>query len=186
MNVNQSIISRLWNRFQQTGSTNNRQRSGKTSHNYSWARSVHPGLSSTESNRCRINHSAAGIPGLRRIRSQTVHNRLRQHGIRPRRPNFGAVLTPSHRRERVRWYNRLRGWTFRNWRRIWFSDEYRFLLQKRDGRIRVYKRRNERFSSSCVQKVDSFGGGSDMMWAAISNDRKTDLVHVPGNLMAVR
>ena len=25
-----------------------------------------------------------------------------------------------------------------------------------------------------------------MMWVAISNDRKTDLVHVPGNLMAVR
>jgi hypothetical protein len=25
-----------------------------------------------------------------------------------------------------------------------------------------------------------------MMWAATSNDRKTDLVHVPGNLTAVR
>jgi hypothetical protein len=25
-----------------------------------------------------------------------------------------------------------------------------------------------------------------MMWAAISNDRKIDLVHVPGNLTAVR
>ena len=25
-----------------------------------------------------------------------------------------------------------------------------------------------------------------MMWATISNDRKTDLVHVPGNLTAVR
>jgi hypothetical protein len=33
---------------------------------------------------------------------------------------------------------------------------------------------------------DSFGGGSVMMWAATSNDRKTDLVHVPGNLTAVR
>ena len=95
-------------------------------------------------------------------------------------------MTPLHRRERVRWCNRLRGWTFRNWRRIWFSDESRFLLQKRDGRIRVYRRRNERFSSSCVQEVDSFGGGSVMMWAAISNDHKTDLVHVPGNLTVVR
>jgi hypothetical protein len=35
-------------------------------------------------------------------------------------------------------------------------------------------------------EVDSFGGGSVMMWAATSNDRKTDLVHVPGNLTAVR
>jgi hypothetical protein len=29
LNVNQSTISRLWNRFQQTGSTNDRQRSGR-------------------------------------------------------------------------------------------------------------------------------------------------------------
>ena len=145
-----------------------------------WERSVHPGLSVTESSRCRIEHCSRN--------TWIAMNRLtnRQHSIRPRRPYFGAVLTPLHRRERVRWCNRLRGWTFRNWRRIWFSDESRFLLQKRDGRIRVYRRRNERFSSSCVQEVNSFSGGSITMWAAISNDRKTDLVHVPGNLTAVR
>jgi hypothetical protein len=78
------------------------------------------------------------------------------------------------------------GWTFRNRRRIWFSDESRFLLKKRDGSIRVYRRRNERFSSSCVLEVDNCGGGSVMMWSTISNDRKIDLVHVPGNLTAVR
>ena len=168
LNVNQSTISRLWNRFQQTGSTNDRQRSGRP-------RITTPG----QDRYIRVFHlrnrtvaastSAAGIPGLRRISSQTVRNWLRQHGIRPRRPYFGAVLTPLHRSERVRWCNRLRGWTFQKWRRIWFSDESRFLLQKRDGRIRVYRRRNERFSSSCVQEVDSFGGGSVMMWVAISN-----------------
>ena len=89
-----------------------------------WERSVHPGLSFTESSRCRIKHCSRN--------TWIAMNRLtnRQHGIRPRRPYFGAVLTPLHRRERVRWCNRLRGWTFRNWRRIWFSDEYRFLLQK--------------------------------------------------------
>ena len=76
-------------------------------------------------------------------------------------------MTPLHRRKRVCWWNRLRGcWTFRNWRGIWFSDESRFLLQKRDGSIRVHRRWNDRFSSSCVLKVDSFS--------------------VPGNLMAVR
>ena len=133
LNVNQSTISRLWNRFQQTGSSNDRPRSG-----------------------------------------------------RPKKPYYGAALTPLHRHERVRWCNRLRGWPFRNRRRIWFSDYSRFLLQKRDGRIRVYRRRNERFSFSCFQEVDSYGGGSVMMWAVISNDSKAVLVHVPGNLTAVR
>ena len=180
LNVNQSTISRLWNRFQQTGSTNDRQRSGRPRIT---TPGQYPGLPSTESSRCRINHCNRNTW----IISQTVRNRHRQHGIRPRRPYFRAVLTRyTDVKESVRWCNRLRGWTFRNWRRIWVSDESRFLLQKRDVRIRVYRRRNESFSSSCVQEVDSFGGGSVMMWAAISNDRKTDLVHVPGNLTAVR
>jgi hypothetical protein len=55
-----------------------------------------------------------------------------------------------------------------------------------NDRIRIYRRRNERLFSSCVQEMDSFGGDSVMVWAAISNDRKTDLVHVPGNWTAVR
>ena len=140
----------------------------KTSHNYSWASSLYP-VCHLRNRTVAASTTAAGIPGLRKISSQTVCNQLRQHGIGLRRPYFGAVLTPLHRREIVRWYNRLRCWKFRNWRRIWFSDESRFLLQKRDSRIRIYRRRNERFSSSCVQEVDSFRGGNVMMWADISN-----------------
>ena len=114
LNVNQSTISKLWNTFQQTGSTNDRQRSGRPrittpgQDRYIWVFHLRNRTVSAST-------TAAGIPGLRRISSKTVHKRLRQHGIRPRRPYFGAVLTPLHRRERVRWFNRLRGWTFRNW-----------------------------------------------------------------------
>ena len=127
LNVNLSTISRLWNRLQQTGSSNDRPRSGRPcittpgKDRYIWVFHL-------RNRTVFASTTAVGIPGLRWISSQTVRNRLRQHGIRPRRPYFGAVFTPLHRRERVRWCNRLRGWTFRNWRRIWFSDESRFLL----------------------------------------------------------
>jgi hypothetical protein len=59
-------------------------------------------------------------------------------------------------------------------------------MQKRDGRLRVCRRQHGLFSSSCLQEVDSYGGGSVMMWEAISNASKTELVHVPDNLTAVR
>jgi len=178
LNVTQSTISRLWNIFLQTGSSNDHPRGGRprieTPGQDCYIRVFH-----LRNRTVSASTTAVGIPGLRRISSQTVRNRLRQRGIRPRWPYFGAVLTPLHRRQRVRWCNRLRGWTFRNRHRIWFSEESRFLLQKRDGRIRVYRRRNELFSSSCVQEVDSNGGGSVVMvWAATSNESKTELVHV--------
>jgi hypothetical protein len=76
------------------------------------------------------------------------------------------------------------GWDLKNWRRVWFSDESRFMLQKRDGRTRVYRRRNERFARNCVLEVDNLGGGSVMMWGAISYARKTQLVHIPVKLNA--
>jgi transposase len=71
LNVNQSTISRLRNRFQQTGSTNERQRSGR------------PRITTPGQDRCiRVFHlrnrtnaastTAARIPGLLRISTQTV------------------------------------------------------------------------------------------------------------------
>ena len=60
------------------------------------------------------------------------------------------------------------------------------MLQKRDGRTRVYRRRNERFGRNCVLEVDNFDGGSVMMWRAISYARKTQLMHILGNHNAVR
>jgi hypothetical protein len=74
------------------------------------------------------------------------------------------------------------------WRRVWFSEESRFMLQKRDGRTRVYRRRNERIARNCVLEVEKFGGGRVMMWGTISYARNTQLVqiHIPGNLNAAR
>jgi hypothetical protein len=131
--------------------------------------------------------TASNIPGLRRIPAQKVRNRLRENGYAPtRRSYFGAVLRRQHRLARVQWCNSVRGWDLQNWRKVWFSDESRFMLQKRDGRTRVYRRRNERFARNCILEVDNFGGGSVKMWGAISYARKTQLVHIPGNISAAR
>jgi hypothetical protein len=109
---------------------------------------------------------------------QTVRNRLLENSLRARRPYFDAVLGRRHRLARIRWCKRVGDWDLQNWRRVWFNDEARFMLQKRDGRTCVYRRRNERFARKCVLEVDNFGGGSVMMWGAISYDRKTQLMHI--------
>ena len=82
LNINQSTFSKLWDRFQQTGSTNDRQRSGRpriTTPGQDWYIRVFHLRNRTVA----VSTTAAGIPGLRRISSQTVHNRLRQHGTDP-------------------------------------------------------------------------------------------------------
>ena len=184
-NVHRSTISRLWQRYQQQGTTDDRPRSGRprvtTAAQDRYIRLLH-----LRNRTVAATVTPNRIPGLRRISAQTIRNRLRAHGLRARRPYFGATLRDRHRQARVRWCNTVRVWNLQNWRRVWFSDESRFHLEKRDGRIRVYRRRNERFAQNCVVEVDNFGGGSVMMWAAISYARNTQLVHIPGNLNAVR
>jgi hypothetical protein len=92
-----------------------------------------------------------------------------------RRPYFGAVLRRRHRLARVRWCYRVSGWDLQNWRRVWLSDESRFMLQK----TCVYRCRNERFERNCVLEVDNFSEGSLMMCGVIFCARQTQLVHIP-------
>lgn len=185
MNVHQSTISRLWERYRRQNSVADAPRSGR------------PRATTAAQDRyIRVHHlrhrtatatsTARQIPGLRRLSAQTVRNRLREAGLRARRPYFGPVLRQQHRRHRVQWCTNVQAWNLPNWRRIWFSDESRFLLERRDGRMRVYRRRRERFADACVPRVDRLGRGSVMMWGTITCRRRSDLVMIQGNLTAQR
>ena len=102
------------------------------------------------------------------------------------RPCTAPRLLRHHRRARRHWCRNVRRWTLIHWRRIWFSDESRFQLYRHDGRMRIYRRRNERYIPQCIRGVDRYGGGSVMVWGAISMNGRTNLVQVQGNLTAVR
>ena len=56
-----------------------------------------------------------------------------------------------------------------------------------DGRVRVYRRRGERYSDANIVEQDRWGGGpSVMVWAGIMAHSRTELVFVAGNLNAQR
>ncbi len=106
--------------------------------------------------------------------------------IRARRPYTGQILTARHRAARLAWAQRHLHWTRNNWNKVIFSDESRFTVSHADGRMRVYRRKNERFAQCCIRERDRFGGGSVMVWGGILGNAKTDLVIVQGNLNAQR
>ncbi|GFR85342.1 transposable element Tcb2 transposase [Elysia marginata] len=49
-----------------------------------------------------------------------------------------------------------------------FSDESKFLLERQDGRKRVFRRVNKRFVPQCLSQARAFGGGSVMVWGGIT------------------
>ena len=184
-NCHQSTIVRLSQRLRQTGHTRDRQRPGQ------------PRVTTPRQDRLIVlthlrnrfqpaTHTAATIHGRRGIiHPMTVRRRLRQHGLRPRRPYVGPILTPPHRQRRLEWARRHRHWIQREWEGVLFSDESRFHLSHGDGRVRVWRRRGERFANCCVQQVDRWGGGSVMVWGGISAHGRTPLHVLRGRVTAV-
>lgn len=122
----------------------------------------------------------------RPISDRTVRRRLRERGLRCRRPKVGIVLTHRHRALRLRWARRHLRMTRVDWGNVIFADESRFKVSGNDGRQRIYRRIGERFAECCVNQRNWYGNGSVMVWAGISLHTKTDLVIVNGNLNAAQ
>ena len=92
--------------------------------------------------------TAAGVT----VSDQTIRNRLHAAGLRARRPVVRIPLKQRQRIHRLDWYRRHLRWNGLQWSRVAFSDESRFNLYFNDGRMRVYRRRGERYSDVNVKE----------------------------------
>ena len=130
-----STIYRLMERHRVTEDVSDRRRNGR------------PRVTSVRQDRLiRLTHlrnsfkSAAATSrqtrGLnnRRISVDTVRRRLRNAGLRARRPYWGPRLTGWHRAERLRWCRNNVNRRLRDWHDMLFSDESRFCVDHADGR----------------------------------------------------
>ena len=173
-------------RLRQTGRANERPRNGRphmTSQRQDrHLRLIHP------RNRVTAEDTARRTPGLVNVRisGQTVRRKLRESGLRAKRPVVRPILKQRHRTARLACAPACRRWRLHIWQHILFSDESRFSLRFSDGRYRVYRRRGERFTDQCVYESDRFGGGSVMVWAGICHDGRTQLKIVQGTLNTVK
>ena len=176
--VHVSTIERLVRRLRETGRVADRPRSGR------------PSVTSQRQDRAirlahlRNRHLTATEIAVntvsshnRRIHPETIRNRLREFGLRARRPNIGLPLNRARRARRMAWVTAQapRRFPMRQWRRVFFTDESWFILFRADGR-----RRWERFADACVFERDKYGGGSGMVWGGISQGVKSPLIVVPG------
>ena len=110
---------------------------------------------------------------------------MAENNLRSRRPYVRTVLTDCFSRDRLQWAYRHINWTRQDWRTVLFSDDSRFALSNSDGRIRVYRRRGERYADCCILQRGRFGGGGCVMvWAGIGYGYRTQLVVIDGNLNA--
>ena len=159
--VNVSTIERLVRRLRETGHLADRLRSGRP-------RDIKTGKSVWHI--CGIVISL--LPKLplivgthnRQISPKTVGSRLREIGLRARRPYIGLPLTQARRLDRMARLTAIapRLFPMRQWRQVLFMDD------------------------ACVVERDRFGGGSFMVWGGFGHEIKSQLIIVAGNMTTVK
>ena len=187
LNRHHKTISALFAKFQATGSVHDIQRRPRRRvTTYRQDRQIL--LSHLRNRKRNARETARGIIGnhQRAISDETVRKRLRDNGVRARRPKVGIILTARHRALRMAWARRHVRFTRAQWANVLFTDESRFTVSGNDGRTRVYRRRGERFANCCITERDRYGRGSVMVWGGVSLHSKTQLVIVNGNLNAAQ
>ncbi|XP_067676448.1 uncharacterized protein [Haliotis asinina] len=111
-NCSQATISKLLNRYRQTGQTQDRPRSGRprvtTPAEDRYIRQIH------FRNRFVTDTSTAATALGHAISRRTVFRRLHVAGIRAYRPFRGMTLTCQHRDRRLRWARTVRRWQRRD------------------------------------------------------------------------
>ena len=149
--VSRSTISRLQGRLGTTGSVADGRRSGRprvtTAAQDRRIRTTHL------RNRFKSVSSTAREWDGDDISRHIVGRRLREEGIRCRRPCKIKFISDMNREERLRYATGKVRWTQQDWSRVIFSDESPFPIERHDGRLRCYRRAGERFAPNCVSTV---------------------------------
>uniref|UniRef100_A0AAZ3P1Z3 Tc1-like transposase DDE domain-containing protein n=1 Tax=Oncorhynchus tshawytscha TaxID=74940 RepID=A0AAZ3P1Z3_ONCTS len=181
INCNVCTVRRLRQCYRETGQTADNPRSGRlcvTTPAQDWyIRTSHL------QGRYRMATTTARVtPGMHNpsISAQTVRNRLREAGLRAcipvvRQDITGNIFAYGHKPTVAGSGRSVKKCTSLTSR------------ARGDGRICVYRRRNEHYTEDCTLDRDRFGGGgSIMVWGGVSQHHRSELVIIAGNRNAVR
>ncbi|GFX99245.1 transposable element Tcb2 transposase [Trichonephila clavipes] len=174
--VSQSVISRIWNRFLETGSAGRRPGQGRR-------RATTPnedGYLVLTAQRHRSMNATLLQQHLRSatgttVSTQTVRNRLHGVGLYARRPIVCVRLTSRHRRDRREWAPEHVNWRRNEWSNVLSSDESPFSVHPDNRRIFIWRDRGSRNNPAFVHESVRFGGGGVLVYGGICIDGRTDL-----------
>ncbi|GFW80649.1 transposable element Tcb2 transposase [Trichonephila clavipes] len=163
--VSQSVISRIWNRFLETGSAGRRPGQGRR-------RTTTPNedryLVLTARRHRNMNatllqqhlRSATGTM----VSTQTVQNRLHGVGLYARRPMVCVRVTSRHRRDRREWATEHVNWRRNEWSNVLFSDESRFSVHPSNRHIFIWRECGSRNNPASVHESVRLGGGGVLVY----------------------
>ncbi|GFS68776.1 transposable element Tcb1 transposase [Trichonephila clavipes] len=179
LGITQSVISRLWQRFQDDG---NVSRCCSTQVASELQRQMRTGIFGSYCQKKQIEHSIRPVSSaLFSYRydsfKQTVYRRLGHIGLYARRSVGCVPLTATHCRLRLTWSREHALWTPQQWSCVMFSlsDESRFSLQCDSRRTLIWRAPGTRYHQESTIERHRYCGAGWLVWGGIILGSRTDL-----------
>ncbi|GFW23774.1 transposable element Tcb1 transposase [Trichonephila clavipes] len=159
LGIAQSVISRLWQRFQDDGNANRCYRTGRPrvttpNENRYLAVTAKRNRRSIASDLSRQLSSATGTT----VSRQAVYRRLGHIGLYARRPVRCVPLTTTHCRLRLTCSREHALWTLQQLSCVMFFDESRFSLQSDSRRTLIWRAPGTRYHQENTIEQHRYGG----------------------------
>ncbi|GFT83925.1 transposable element Tcb2 transposase [Trichonephila clavipes] len=173
LGIIQSVISRLWQRFQDDGNVSRCYSTGRprvTTPNEDryLAVSAKRNRRSRASDLFRQLSSATGTYSFKTDRVQHI-------GLYARRPVRCVPLTATHCRLRLTWSREHALWTPQQWACGMFSDESRFSLQSNSRRTLIWRAPGTCYHQQKTIERHRYCGAGWLVWGGIILGSRTDL-----------
>ncbi|GFU75176.1 transposable element Tcb1 transposase [Trichonephila clavipes] len=142
LRIAQSVISRIWQRFQDDGNLLPKE------------------TDSTASDLSRQLSSATSTT----VSRQTMYRRVGHIGLYARRPVRCVPCTATHCRLRLTWSREHALGTPQQWSCVMFSDESRFSLQSDSRRTLIWRAPGTRYHQENTIERHRYGGAGWLVW----------------------
>jgi transposase len=171
--IPQSTASDIWRKYQQTGSTHSRPRSGRPPKITS--RVTRTIIREAKKNR-RANLSEIGKTVMPNISISSVRKILANEGLHRRKARKVVFLTKAQKRKRKAWGIKHKSWGAEDWKRIIWSDECYVYIGDDRGAVYVTRSAEEEYDEDCVVPKFKQSSLRIMIWACIMQDSKGPVV----------
>lgn len=110
----------------------------------------------------------------------TVKRRLRTHGLFGRRPLKKPLVSVKNRKARILFAKTHLHWTSKDWRKVLWSDESKFMMFGSDGIKYIRRPVGQRINPKYQLPTVKHGGGNIMVWGCFSRDIIGPLYRIDG------
>jgi len=114
------------------------------------------------------------------VSRRTISRVLARAGLHGRVAARKPLLRKINIKKRLRFAKQHAHWTLEQWYQVLWTDESKVELFGSKRLVRVRRRNGERFKSFCLVPTMKHGGGSIMIWAAISAYGAAPLKRIEG------